>query len=431
MQDAITIFSSADGLRSLIDPQKAPEGSLEYKTVIRQRDRLGQADVIVLQEMDIGVKRSGYINAAGDLAGVLKMNYAYAPEQLEIDPVYLGLEKIQYDDGTVDQEQTDYFAADPAKYKGAFGVAVLSRYPIKKAQAFQLKSQAYDWFEGEKSKIGFVENTRRVGAEGLFHNQFTREIKAGNRTFFRVDLAVPGFPENTLTIINIHLEIKCTPKEREIQTAEILSYIKGIRHPVIMTGDFNAAPEDMSPTSAQRIAVRTLQNPTTWLNVATTAFLPQALAINVTRFVSNFTKNRDNPLAPDIAIVAPNPLHALFQMIQNYRFSDGGAFDFRGDSERAINGKGGDLANSNERDLKGFKTSWSVKRPISIIGKYRLDWVFVKSTYLKDPYDKTAPYRLAPHFGETLEELNTDLKVPISDHHPNVVDIPLQEPNIK
>ncbi len=256
-------------------------------------------------------------------------------------------------------------------------------------------------------------------------------MKAGGRTFFRVDLAVPGLPEGTLTIINIHLEIKCTPKEREIQTAEILSYIKGIRNPVIMMGDFNAAPEDLSPTSAKRIVVRTLQNPTTWLNVAVTALLPQALVINVSRFASNFTKNIDNPLAPDIAVIAPNPLHPLFKMIQNYRFNDGGAFDFRGDSERATDGKTGALANSNQRDFKGFKTSWSVKRPISIIGKYRLDWAFVKSTYLKDPYDKTAAYRMAPHFGETLEELNTDLKVPISDHHPNVVDIPLQEPGIK
>ena len=107
--------------------------------------------------MDIGVKRSGYINAAGELAKALKMNYAYAPEQLEIDPVYLGLEKINYDDGTVDQEQTDYYRVDPAKYKGAFGIAVLSRYPIKRAQAFQLKNQAYDWYAGEKPKIGFVE----------------------------------------------------------------------------------------------------------------------------------------------------------------------------------------------------------------------------------------------------------------------------------
>ncbi len=95
-----------------------------------------------------------------------------------------------------------------------------------------------------------------------------------------------------------------------------------------------------------------------------------------------------------------------------------------------MNNKNGALANSNERDFKGFKTTWSVKRPISFLGKYRLDWVFVKS-YLKNSYDKTGPYRLAPHFGETLEEMNTSLKIPISDHHPNVVNIPLQEPRIK
>lgn len=430
MKDAIAAFSSVDEFRSLIDLEKAPEGSEAYETILRQRNRLEGADVIVLQEMDIGVKRSGYINAAGDLAKALKMNYAFAPEQLEIDPVYLGLETIQYDDGTVDREQSDYYAGDPAKYKGVFGVAVLSRYPIKKAQVFQLKNQEYDWFEGEKPKLGFVEKARRIGAEELFRNEFTREIKAGGRTFFRVDLEVPGLPEETLTIINIHLEIKCTPEGRERQTAEILSYIKGIKHPVIMMGDFNAAPEDLSPTSAARIAERTIKNPTTWLNAATTYLLPQALVINVSRFVSNFTKNRDNPLAADIAVIAPNPLHPLFQMIQNYRFNDGGAFDFRGDADRSINGKDGALANSNQRDLKGFKTSWSVKRPLSLIGKYRLDWVFVKS-FLEEPLGEDGSYRGAPHFGETLEELNTSLKVQISDHHPNAVDIPLQEPHIK
>ncbi len=431
MKEAISAFSSADQFRALIDPEKASEGSERYKTVLRQRERLEKADVIVLQEMDIGVKRSGYINAAGDIARALKMNYAYAPEQLEIDPVYLGLEKILYNDGTVDQEQTDHYKVDPRQYKGVFGVAVLSRYRIKKVQAFQLKSQAYDWHAGEKPKIGFVETTRRVGAKVLFHNQLTREIKAGGRIFFRVDLAVPDLPEGTLTIINVHLEIKCLPKGREAQMDEILSYIKGIRHPVIVVGDFNSAPEDLSPTSAWRVTQRMAKDPETWVSVATSVFLPYALAINTGRFTAKYTKNFNDPFASDISVIAPNPLKPLFEMIQNYRFSDGKAFDFRGDAERSINGKSGILANSNQRSRKAFKTSWRVKRPISIIGRYRLDWAFVKSAYLKDPYDKTAAYRFAPHFGETLEEMNTSLKIPISDHHPNAVDIPFAEPKIK
>ena len=430
IKDAIAVFSSSDQFRSLIDPEEAAEGSPEYKEILRQRERLANADIIVLQEMDVGVKRSGYVNAAGELAKALKMNYAFADEQLELDPLALGVEKIYREDGkTVDQVQTKEAMADPLRYKGAFGSAVLSRYPIKKVQVFQLKYKAYDWFAGEKAESGLTEETRKAGSEAVFKTPIKTQIKTGSRIYFRVDLDVPELPERTLTIINIHLEIKCTPKQRELELAEILLYMKWIRHPVIMVGDYNAAPQDLSATSIKRVVTRTIKNPTTWLSAAVTVLLPQALIINGTRFVGNFTKNLQDPLSPDISVIFPNPLHDLFAMIQNYRFSDGGAFDFRGDSERSINGKDGALANSNERGFKGFKTTWSVQRPISFIGKYRLDWLFVKSL-LKTSYDKNGPYRLAPHFGETLEEMNTSFKTPISDHHPNVVDIPFQEPRI-
>ena len=429
MREAITAFSSGDKFRSLIDTKKAPAGSDGYKKVVRQRHRLGKSDVIVLQEMDIGVKRSDYIDAAAELAKTLKMNFAYAAEQLEVDPVHLGLQKIYYREGAEDREQMVHYRVDPQKYQGGFGVAVLSRYPIKNAWAFQLKNQAYDWYGGERSKIGFIEQSRRVGAKVLFHSQLTREMKVGGRIFFRVDLAVPDLPEETLTIINVHLEIKCLPKRRETQLAEILSYIKEIKHPVILVGDFNSAPEDLSSTSAWRVAHRTAQNPETWFPIVTNFISPHALLINTSRVLGKFTKNFNQPLAQHVPIILPNPLRPLFLMIQDYRFEDGGAFDFRGDQKRSIGDKRKPLANSNQYGQKGFKTTWKVKRPISILGKYRLDWIFVKS-YLKDPYDKTGSYRFAPHWGETLEEMNTSLKTSISDHHPNVVNIPFQEPRI-
>ena len=430
MSDAVKLFTAKGNAAEMFDPGEAAAGSEKFENAMRQREKLLNADVILLQEMDIGVKRSGYVNAAALLAEELDMNYAFAPEQLEVDPVLLGLEKITYSDGSIDQEATDYFAVDPAKYKGAFGCAVLSRYPIKKVRAFQLATQPYNWNAQELQGFGFLEKTRRVGAKVVFENEITREVKRGGRIFFRVDLHVPGLPEDTLTIINIHLEIKCQPQGREMQMAEILYYIKDIRHPVIVAGDFNAAPEDLSATSVKRVAVRTAKDPTAWFSAATTALLPHALIINTTRFLSNFTKNLQDPLAPDIAVVAPNPVHELFRMIQNYRFADGGAFDFRGDENRSINGKSGALANSNERDNKGFETTFSVKRPVAaIFGKYRLDWVFVKS-YLKEPFDRKSTYRFAPHRGETLEEMHTSLRKMISDHHPNVVDIPYEEPKI-
>ena len=391
IHEAIAAFSSENDFKLLIDPSKAPEGSPLYKESLRQRERLSKADIVLLQEMDIGSKRSGYINAAAEIAKKLDMNYAYGAEDLEVDPAYLGSEKIYYHNGSLDREAMDYYAADPRKYKGVFGCAVLSRYPIKHVEVFQLKTKAYDWYQGEKSKTGFLERAREVGARILFKNEHMREIKVGGRIYFRVDLEVPGLPEKTLTIINIHLEIKCTPEKREAQMSEILfSYIQKIKHPVIVMGDFNSAPQDLSSTSVSRVV---------------------------------------EGIPDDIASLFSNPVEPLFTMIQKYRFDDGGAFDFRGDKNRSINGKDKELANSNQRDLVGFKTTFSVKRPIATaIGKYRLDWIFVKS-YLKDPFGK-GPYRFAPHFGETLEELNTNLKTPISDHHPNVADLPFEEPKL-
>lgn len=428
IKDALTVFSSPDALRPLLDPEKAPDGSPQFLEAMGQRDKFSNADVIVLQEMDIGHKRSGYVHAAAELAKQLNMNYAYGAEQLEVDPVYLGLEKIHYENGDVDQEATDYYAVDPRRYKGVFGSAVLSRYPIKKAVVFQLQSQAYDWHAGEKPRIGFLEKTRRVGSEVVFKNEVTREMKVGGRIYFRVDLEVPGLPEKTLTLINIHLEIKCLPAGREAQMAEILSYIRNIKHPVIVVGDFNSAPYDLSPTSAWRVTERTVKNPETWLSIATSALVAGGAVLNVARFTSKVTKNFQDPTAKNIPVVSPNTVKPLFEMIEHFRFLDGGAFDFRGDSARSVNGKDGTLANSNQRDLKGFKTTFSVKRPVAkVIGKYRLDWVFVKS-FLKDPKDPQGPYRFAPHFGETLEEMNTSLKTPLSDHHPNVVDLPFKEP---
>ena len=51
-----------------------------------------QADVIVLNEVDFGMKRTDYRNVAADLASALGMNYAYGVEFVEVDPIALGIE---------------------------------------------------------------------------------------------------------------------------------------------------------------------------------------------------------------------------------------------------------------------------------------------------------------------------------------------------
>ena len=49
-------------------------------------DVLQSADVLVLNEVDWGMKRSDYRAVVKDLADALKMNWAYGVEFVEVDP---------------------------------------------------------------------------------------------------------------------------------------------------------------------------------------------------------------------------------------------------------------------------------------------------------------------------------------------------------
>jgi len=412
MRSAITAMESEDAYRAMIDPKRAAPGSALEQKMLRQRARLAASDIILLEEMDVGVPRSGYLDAAGEMARALGMNYAFATQYIELDP---------------DQMDRAKSAEEKSAYKGLFGSALLSRYPIRSVELLPLDHQPYDWWDGEIAEHGPLESTRRFGSEVVFKNEIRRELKVGGRNFFRVDLAVPGLPNDTLTVVIIHLEIKCEPKERRKQIQEILARIKDIDHHVIIGGDFNSAPSDISQTSVLKVTKKSLKNPSTYLSLLTDVALAFGGLINEGRWVLNTTKNFHSPLAANIPIIAANPVRPLFQDIRDFRFADGGAFDWRGDKERSINGRGSLLSNSNEKDVKGQMPSFSVRRPIGPVGKYRLDWLFVK-TLLTDSTQKDAPYRLAPHFGETMREFNQNLREHISDHRPIVIDIPLTEP---
>jgi len=417
---AAKVLGSVAEFEAMIDPVDAPPGSAKRAELLRERERLVTADVILLQEMDIGIGRSGYHDAARDIARALGMNYVYAPQQLEIDPVLLGMEEFPDGRGGSVRHQPD-----PARYKGVFGSAVLSRYPIKSARCFQLQSQPYDWHAGEKATTALLEDSRRFAAEILFENKAVREMKVGGRIFFRVDLEVPGLPGDTLTVIHNHLEVKARPQDREAQMLEILSHIRNIPHTVVMGGDHNTTRVDLSPTSAGRVLVRTSTNSETWLGVGMNVIMAAPMVVNSGRILLNNVKNLHNPLAPHIPVVLPNQTRNLFTRLEDYRFADGGKFDFRGDRARSINRSTAKLANSNEKAIKGNTPTFSVKRPIGPFGRGRLDWLFVKAPPAAQPPHS---YRLAPHFGETLSVMVEGLRFRLSDHAPCVVDVPLADP---
>jgi hypothetical protein len=63
--------------------------------VLDQSAKLNGADVVVLNEVDWGLKRTNYRNVARELAIATKMNYAYAVEFVEVDPLTLGTETLE------------------------------------------------------------------------------------------------------------------------------------------------------------------------------------------------------------------------------------------------------------------------------------------------------------------------------------------------
>src|SRR5687767_11055191 len=111
-------LTDPEKLISLLDHAKYPPGSKKRSTVLEQAALLRQADIIVLNEVDWGMKRTGYRNVTADLASALKMNYAFGTEFIEVDPIALGTEEFQ---GVKDLDRealTEQITIDPARYKG-------------------------------------------------------------------------------------------------------------------------------------------------------------------------------------------------------------------------------------------------------------------------------------------------------------------------
>ena len=58
-------------------------GMPDLGKVLSQSQDLRQADIVVLNEVDWGLKRTGYRNVAKELADAMGMNYAYGVEFVE------------------------------------------------------------------------------------------------------------------------------------------------------------------------------------------------------------------------------------------------------------------------------------------------------------------------------------------------------------
>lgn len=424
-----TAFTSPDSFAKLIDSTAYPRGSKERSQILQQVALMREADVIVLNEVDWGMKRTDYRNVAADLATALGMNYAYGVEFIEVDPIALGIEKFEELPEKDRTELEKEISVDRDRYRGLHGSAILSRFPLENVRLQPLQYQPHDWYKEELESVKPLEQGKRKAGELVFREKVLREVRRGGRMLLTADIVDERIPGGRLTIVATHLEDKTKPEGRRKQLQELLTRIKETNGVVVVAGDMNTSTHDGTPLSFGRAIKNRLGSKSFWarqgLGLLTGIRLPTLLLAGM-----NAYRTQADPTVRDIPLVASNPEAEFFDTLKDFRFADGNSFDFRGERERSIGSKDDPLANSNQRGDKGFITTFEVERTIAFVGRFKLDWIFVKPFSLTEPYAREQSHRFAPHFGRTLKELNDAVKDRISNHAPIMVDLPLGEPQL-
>lgn len=391
--------------------------------ILEQAARLSRADVIVLNEADWGLKRTDYRYVARELATALQMNYAFGVEFVEVDPLSLGTETFEGESSADRPRLVENVTVDKARTLGLHGTAILSRFPLRNVRLVPFVNQGHDWYTDEKKSVSKLEAGKRKGAGIVFGEKIAREVRRGGRMMLVADIGEQTIPGGTLTIVATHLEAKAKPAERVKQLEELLAFIRNAEHPVVVAGDMNTSGSDSTPTSFQREIKKRLGSSSFWATQGIKYATGVGLIYDITVGAVNFQRTRKDPTVKSVKFVSENPEEKFFNTLKDFRFADGGAFDFRGSKEYSVGASGETLSDSNERANKGFVSTMEMNGKVSIALK--LDWIFVKPVGLTDPNDREQPYNFAPRFGRTLKTLNYALKERISDHNPMIVDLPL------
>jgi endonuclease/exonuclease/phosphatase family metal-dependent hydrolase len=129
-------------------------------------------DLVGLQEVDRGVKRTEGKDEIAELAKLTAMNYAFA-------------------------HNLDYQG-------GQYGVAILSRYPIKQ----------------------------------IDHRKYENRREAERRGLIRVEIEFAG---RTINFVTTHLDYQFEDG-RLFETEQLLKFLEGVKGPLIVVGDFNDEP---------------------------------------------------------------------------------------------------------------------------------------------------------------------------------------------
>jgi endonuclease/exonuclease/phosphatase family metal-dependent hydrolase len=405
----------------------APGHDAQWAAFAAQMHKIKDIDLLILNEADFGMKRTNYTDVTADLASTLHMHYAYGVEFIEVDPIFdLNSEEVHLPDPQQDQRLQTDLQVDRNKYHGLHGTAILSRYPLHNVRIFRMPV-CYDWYATEYAAISSLEQGRRWSAKKLFDERIERELRHGGRMALIADISVPESPTGQVTVVAAHLENKCTPACRKQQMTALLDQLRTIKNPVILAGDFNTTGSDNTPTSIRNEIMKRITDYQFWIGQAISWFNPLGLA-KLALYPLHYFHAYNDPTAYHLPIVWDNRERPLFNYIENFRFDDGRTFDFRGRKKLTAPPRARTLADSNQRQWKGFVPTYSFARDYGgVVGRFKLDWILVKP-FTTNPRQSNQPLKFAPTYPTTMQELNSAPPDRISDHPPITVDLPLTEP---
>lgn len=392
--------------------------------ILGQLRTLADSDVIILNEVDFGMKRTEYRDVARELAAALRMDYAYGVEFVEVDPVFdLDTEQVHLTNPQEDARLQQDLQVDRGRYHGLHGNAILSRYPIRDAHILRLPV-CHDWYAAEVREIAKLEKVKRWSADKLFRERVEREVRHGGRMALIAHISVPSVPTGEVAVVSVHLENKCPPACRRRQMQALLTSMKGERNPVVLAGDMNTTSRDNTPTSVRNEIMSRITDYRFWIKQTVSHFHPLGIFQYALVPVHYLYAYRD-PTAFHVPILWENHERGLFRTVERFRFTGGTAFDFRGVAARTLAGRQRTLADSNARARKGFVPTYSFARDYGgLAGGFKLDWFFVKP-FITRPRDNKQNYFFAPEFPATMRELNRAVPERISDHPPITLDLPL------
>lgn len=176
------------------------------KAFLLSRPEITSADIVLLNEVDIGMARSGNRNVAAEVAAALGFEHVFGNS-------YLCISHGDVRDGVHDIENE----------VGMHGNAILSRYPIKRAENFSVAI----------TKDKFESSERRLGHK----KALWAEVET---------------PLGLLPVVTVHLDPIAAPEQRREQMRDAVELIerRALGPRVLMGGDFNTTTYDVRSVPA-------------------------------------------------------------------------------------------------------------------------------------------------------------------------------------